>query len=223
MNDLQKSIKQRLGATPSVNTSNRFRGALTQNQRRTTTNRVAGRGSQRGNRTQSVSPVKVGRGGRGGPKQIVSQTITRGGPGTKRSTRGRVISPTKKAAPVATTTNRTPTKSPRARGAIRGARRGGRAPVASPPVENQVQRGRGRGRGRGGRGGRGQQRGGAIQTTPRGQSSGRGRGRGGRGGATPVSKEDLDKQLDQYMSKTRGALDQDLENYMSLSADVEMS
>ena len=38
-----------------------------------------------------------------------------------------------------------------------------------------------------------------------------------------MSKEDLDKQLDQYMSKTRGALDQDLENYMSLSGDVEMS
>lgn len=67
------------------------------------------------------------------------------------------------------------------------------------------------------------QRGGnSPKTASRGQSSGRGRGRG-RGGATKVSKEDLDKQLDQYMSKSKGALDQDLESYMSKIQDVEMS
>ena len=61
-----------------------------------------------------------------------------------------------------------------------------------------------------------------MPTTPRGQSSGRGRGRR-RGGSTKVSKEDLDKQLDQYMSKTRSALDNDLESYMSKLGDVEMN
>jgi hypothetical protein len=33
----------------------------------------------------------------------------------------------------------------------------------------------------------------------------------------------LDKQLDQYMQKTRSALDNDLESYMSKIGDVEMN
>lgn len=49
-----------------------------------------------------------------------------------------------------------------------------------------------RGRGRGGRGGRG-------------------RGRGGKN----VTKEDLDKELDQYMGSTKSALDHELDAYMS--------
>ena len=225
---MQKSIKQRLGAT--VNTNTRFRGTATQTQRRLTTNRGAGRGSQRGSQRgsrtqgQAVTPARVNR-GRGGVRPIVSQTIVRGGQGNKRSTRGRIITPSKKPAPVAATTNRLPAKSSRARGSVRG-RRGGRGQMTSSMItgqaENRIQRGRGRGRGQ--RGGKGQnQRGGSnLPTSPRGQTSGRGRGRG-RGGVTKVSKEDLDKQLDQYMSKTRSALDNDLESYMSKIGDVEMN
>ncbi|XP_046461964.1 chromatin target of PRMT1 protein-like [Daphnia pulex] len=225
----KKSIKQRLGAT--VNTSTRFRGTATQTQRRLTTNRGAGRGSQsrgslRGSRTQgqTVTPTKIIR-GRGGLKPIVSQTIVRGGgQGNKRSTRGRIISPSKKPAPVAATTNRSPTKPSRARGSVRG-RRGGRGQMTSSLItgqaESRIQRGRGRGRGQ--RGGKGPSRGGSsLPTSPRGQTSGRGRGRG-RGGSTKVSKEDLDKQLDQYMQKTRSALDNDIESYMSKIGDVEMN
>ena len=43
---------------------------------------------------------------------------------------------------------------------------------------------------------------------------GRGRGRGGYGRVPPPKKEDLDAQLDQYMSKTRGTLDHELDEYM---------
>ncbi|NXN47693.1 CHTOP protein, partial [Rhinoptilus africanus] len=66
-------------------------------------------------------------------------------------------------------------------------------PVLSPPP------GRGMaGRGRGGFGGRG-----------------RGRGRG-RGSARPaLTKEQLDNQLDAYMSKTKGHLDAELDAYMA--------
>lgn len=206
-------------------TNTRLRGSLTQNQRRLTTNRGIGRGAQRGSRAQvqSVTPSKISR-GRGAVKFIASQTITRGaGQGVRRSTRGRTVSPNKRTAPVVTTTSRSPTKSIRGR----GARRGGRVQAAPAQIESPVQRGRGRGRGQRQRGGgRGQlsQRGGnsPVKAASRGQSSGRGRGRG-RGGATKVSKEDLDKQLDQYMSKSKGALDQDLESYMSKFQDVDMS
>jgi hypothetical protein len=38
-----------------------------------------------------------------------------------------------------------------------------------------------------------------------------------------MTKEDLDKQLDQYMSKTRQGLDKELENYMSITGDVDMN
>nr|XP_044994119.1 chromatin target of PRMT1 protein isoform X5 [Jaculus jaculus] len=85
------------------------------------------------------------------------------------------------------------------RGLPRGALRGGRATRALLRGGMSL-RGRGMiGRGRGGFGGRG-----------------RGRGRG-RGALTrPVlTKEQLDNQLDAYMSKTKGHLDAELDAYMA--------
>ncbi|NXG51131.1 CHTOP protein, partial [Psilopogon haemacephalus] len=73
-------------------------------------------------------------------------------------------------------------------------------PVTLPPPSSLVSpQGRGMaGRGRGGFGGRG-----------------RGRGRG-RGSARPaLTKEQLDNQLDAYMSKTKGHLDAELDAYMA--------
>lgn len=51
----------------------------------------------------------------------------------------------------------------------------------------------------------------------RGTRGGRGRGRGGRGAARgpAVSKDELDKQLDQYMATDPLNLDKDLEAYRS--------
>ncbi|KAJ8398492.1 hypothetical protein AAFF_G00427470 [Aldrovandia affinis] len=56
----------------------------------------------------------------------------------------------------------------------------------------------------------------------RGSFGGRGRGRGrGRGvGRSPVTREQLDNQLDAYMSKTKGHLDAELDAYMA-QADPE--
>ena len=54
-----------------------------------------------------------------------------------------------------------------------------------------------------------------------GPRGGRGRGRGGQGrgrGTQEVSREDLDNQLDAYMSKTKSYLDSELDEYMSHSA-----
>ncbi|PVD36418.1 hypothetical protein C0Q70_03401 [Pomacea canaliculata] len=83
----------------------------------------------------------------------------------------------------------------------RDRRRGGR---------NQGERFPGRGGNRGGRGAAG-----------RGQNMrGRGRGRGGRGrgrggSVDQVSKEQLDNQLDEYMSKTKSYLNSELDAYMA--------
>ncbi|NXP77829.1 CHTOP protein, partial [Ramphastos sulfuratus] len=97
------------------------------------------------------------------------------------------------------------------RGAMRGGRgarallRGGlplrghpgRCQSCNPPLVSPQGRGMA-GRGRGGFGGRG-----------------RGRGRG-RGSARPaLTKEQLDNQLDAYMSKTKGHLDAELDAYMA--------
>lgn len=78
---------------------------------------------------------------------------------------------------------------------------------------------------RGNRGGRQQSGRGAATTSNRGGFRGRrggmrGRGgRGGRGNATkkPVmpSKEELDMELDKYMSNTRSYLDKQLDQYMA--------
>ncbi|NWS63190.1 CHTOP protein, partial [Chunga burmeisteri] len=87
------------------------------------------------------------------------------------------------------------------RGLPRGAMRGGRGARAllrgGVPLRGRYRRGMA-GRGRGGFGGRG-----------------RGRGRG-RGSARPaLTKEQLDNQLDAYMSKTKGHLDAELDAYMA--------
>ncbi|XP_027583076.1 chromatin target of PRMT1 protein isoform X1 [Pipra filicauda] len=67
--------------------------------------------------------------------------------------------------------------------------------------------------GRGGLGGRGR----GMSSRGRGGFGGRGRGRGrGRGSARPaLTKEQLDNQLDAYMSKTKGHLDAELDAYMA--------
>jgi len=89
---------------------------------------------------------------------------------------------------------------------------------------------RGRGRGRGGfrgRGARGYSYGSRIRGSYRGRGGfrggfrrggGRGRGRGGfrgRGGRPKVSREALDEQLEQYMSKSKLTLDHELDAYMA--------
>ncbi|XP_065149529.1 chromatin target of PRMT1a [Paramisgurnus dabryanus] len=75
----------------------------------------------------------------------------------------------------------------------------------------------GRGAARGAPGGRGR---GGLRG--RGGFAGRGRGRGrGRGAGRPVvTREQLDNQLDAYMSKTKGHLDAELDAYMA-QADPE--
>ncbi|XP_018621446.1 chromatin target of PRMT1 protein-like isoform X1 [Scleropages formosus] len=75
-------------------------------------------------------------------------------------------------------------------------------------------RGRGAGPGRGGLGMRGR---GGLGLRGRGGFGGRGRGRGrGRGvSRPPVTREQLDNQLDAYMSKTKGHLDAELDAYMA--------
>ncbi|NXE57376.1 CHTOP protein, partial [Casuarius casuarius] len=85
------------------------------------------------------------------------------------------------------------------------------------------QRGLPRGAMRGGRGARALLRGGiplrgrGMAGRGRGGFGGRGRGRGrGRGSARPaLTKEQLDNQLDAYMSKTKGHLDAELDAYMA--------
>ena len=69
-----------------------------------------------------------------------------------------------------------------------------------------IVRGGGRGQRRGGASGRGIQRG-------RGANTGRGRGRGG--ASSSMTAQDLDSQLDEYMSKTKSHLDSELDAYMS--------
>ncbi|KAG9279566.1 chromatin target of PRMT1a [Astyanax mexicanus] len=83
------------------------------------------------------------------------------------------------------------------------------------PGRGALQIGRGAGRGAPGPRGRGGLRG-------RGGFVARGRGRGrGRGAGRPVvTREQLDNQLDAYMSKTKGHLDAELDAYMA-QADPE--
>ncbi|KAL5020315.1 hypothetical protein ScPMuIL_003207 [Solemya velum] len=98
------------------------------------------------------------------------------------------------------------------RGRGRGFRRGRGGDVGT----------RGQGRGfRGGRGGQGMRGGQGRFRRGRGGSrgarGGRGRGRG-RGGNDPrMSREDLDNQLDAYMSKTKSHLDAEIDAYMAQS------
>uniref|UniRef100_A0A9L0SLB7 Chromatin target of PRMT1 n=1 Tax=Equus caballus TaxID=9796 RepID=A0A9L0SLB7_HORSE len=91
--------------------------------------------------------------------------------------------------------------------------RGGRAVAPRMGLRRGGVRGRGA-MGRGGIGGRGR----GMIGRGRGGFGGRGRGRGrGRGAlARPVlTKEQLDNQLDAYMSKTKGHLDAELDAYMA--------
>ncbi|XP_039266714.2 uncharacterized protein LOC120342097 [Styela clava] len=121
--------------------------------------------------------------------------------------------------------------SPPARGrrGIRGGRfqsrgqfvRGGRGRGGFPsPRGNSLNRGRNPGRRgfiRPTRTGRG--RGTGMRGRGRGISRGRGRGgRQGRGGANrrePADKDKLDEQLDSYMTKTKGAMNAELDSYMA--------
>ncbi|VVD00287.1 unnamed protein product [Leptidea sinapis] len=60
------------------------------------------------------------------------------------------------------------------------------------------------------------------QTGPRGRGRGRSWGRGGANTNRPqVSKEELDLQLDQYMSSTKSALDKELDDYMKAAMELE--
>ncbi|NXF70971.1 CHTOP protein, partial [Sclerurus mexicanus] len=105
---------------------------------------------------------------------------------------------------------------------LRGLLRGGRGIAPRMGLRRGGIRGRGgpgrgglgRGAmGRGGLGGRGR----GMSGRGRGGFGGRGRGRGrGRGSARPaLTKEQLDNQLDAYMSKTKGHLDAELDAYMA--------
>lgn len=53
----------------------------------------------------------------------------------------------------------------------------------------------------------------------RGGARGRGRGRGA--GHSTLTREQLDNQLDDYMSKTKGYLDAELDAYMAQADDME--
>lgn len=80
-------------------------------------------------------------------------------------------------------------------------------PKAPVRGSSPSKRGRGRGVARGASAGRG--RGGSVPARGRGGGRGRGRGRGGRGRGSkkdekPISAEELDKQLDEYISTKNG-------------------
>lgn len=91
-------------------------------------------------------------------------------------------------------------------GVSRGKRGGGVVGRGGRGVMKAVTRG-GRG-GRGGRGVRGGRGGKGAQNVTRGRGQGRGRG------DKPVSKDKLDQELENYMSKTKSHLDAELDAYM---------
>ncbi|KAM9419593.1 chromatin target of PRMT1 protein-like isoform 1-T1 [Salvelinus alpinus] len=80
--------------------------------------------------------------------------------------------------------------------------------------------GRGAGRGVGARGRGGLRGRGGFAGRGAGRSRGGGRGGRGRGGGPGMTREQLDNQLDAYMSKTKGNLDAELDAYMA-QADPE--
>ncbi|XP_053560275.1 chromatin target of PRMT1 protein isoform X1 [Bombina bombina] len=109
------------------------------------------------------------------------------------------------------------------RGAMRGQNLRGRGGVPRMGLRRGIRGRAGVGRGlrggsmgRGGMGGRG--RGGMLARGRGGFSRGRGRGRGSTRPA--LTREQLDNQLDAYMSKTKGHLDAELDAYMA-QADSE--
>ncbi|XP_076438757.1 uncharacterized protein LOC143277739 isoform X2 [Babylonia areolata] len=93
----------------------------------------------------------------------------------------------------------------RGRGMMRG--NFNRTSMRGGPVAGGPPRGGSRGGFRG-QGMRGRGRGGAMR-------GGRGRGRGGNNKEGGVSREQLDNQLDEYMSKTKSHLDAELDTYMA--------
>ncbi|KAK3919502.1 Chromatin target of PRMT1 protein [Frankliniella fusca] len=101
--------------------------------------------------------------------------------------------------------------------------RGGRGQVQGQRRGQFIQQQRGQQRGgrgtfrRGNQAVRGQGvRGGAAGPVARGRGRGRGgRGRGRGGRQAPPSREELDKQLDQYMASTKSTLDKELDSYMN--------
>jgi len=201
----KKSIKQRLGGQPTFNTRTKLRGSLAQTQRNLSTTRlrnVVGKAQSTRNQAPNGKPSLRGK----------TATTTKAG-SKPANLRGRNPQVVKKSRGVPKTQSST-TNNQRGKG--------------SPTKQTQRVRGQAsprgttnsRGRGRGSTGGRGR---GATVGRGRGPTGGRGRG-GGRGGSqtSKVSKEDLDKQLDQYMSGTRHSLDQELDGYMTLK-DVEMN
>ncbi|CAB3233045.1 unnamed protein product [Arctia plantaginis] len=63
-----------------------------------------------------------------------------------------------------------------------------------------------------------------AQPTPlarRGRGAARGRGGVNRTQQKPITKEELDRQLDQYMASSKAALDIELENYMKNAMEME--
>lgn len=107
----------------------------------------------------------------------------------------------------------------KARGGFGGRLKQGRG-QANP--RGFVRRGGVRGQGVVGRSGRGMQaasRGVRGVRVGRGGARGRGRGRGR--GDKPVSKDKLDAELDQYMSKTKSHLDAELDEYMQHAGNDE--
>ncbi|XP_012689931.2 chromatin target of PRMT1a isoform X2 [Clupea harengus] len=93
-------------------------------------------------------------------------------------------------------------------GLRRGMRQRGGGPGRGGPLM-------GRGAGRGMAGPRGRGRGGMMRGRGGFAGRGRGRGRGRAPGRSQVTREQLDNQLDAYMSKTKGHLDAELDAYMA--------
>jgi len=167
------------------------------------------------------------RGGFGGGRRVVVNTRGNGG-GV--STLNERFTQLKKQASNVTTARRVSTnvRASQNRFSSVMSRRTGQAPPARAVANLGGQRlrgGRGGARGglRGGRGGRTQSVGRTFAGRPvsrrggaaggRGGRGGRGRGRGGRGGRDkrPVSKDDLDKDLDIYMGGSKKSLDDELD------------
>jgi len=160
------------------------------------------------------------RGGFGSARRVVVNSRATGG-----ATLNERFTQLKKHAPAATTAARRVTLNTRSsqnRYSTVMSRRTGQAPQARAVAS--IGGGRGRGRGaRGSRGGRGGFRNQSTRTniggrTVRGRGAARGGGRGGRGGRgrggrdrRPVSKDDLDKDLDSYMGGSKKYLDEELD------------
>jgi len=189
----KKSIKQRLGVQPTFSTRPKLRGSLSQPQRNISAKQSNVKGSTQQTRNQGA----VGK-------------ITQKSKAAKTSLRGKATGkPVNKPTRGAKQPQKPNTRGRNSVGNVRGR---GRRGAANAVANNQQGKTAGQ-----------TQR--PTRGLPNSRGRGRGRGRGGvrGGGQTPkVSKEDLDKQLDQYMSGTRHTLDQEIDSYMNLG-DAEMN